>query len=287
MYKRQVFFYGHGYGPRGLFFDADADDATVKSLMPLSTLSDALDLVGERAAVVVFRACQASTLEAAYQLRDTGHFMLASQSIVPIAGVWPWETFLASLTPGAASGAVALDIAEQLARFLDTPANRDPFADVPYSLVDLGAAGAIVEPLTALADALDAARSDAPRRAACAAALEASRVGFPDDQAAPGDPALLDVATMCEQLARLERDPVAGPARALGAVVERRLVTWHRSQQGRHRGVGLYYRPVHAADVRRSHVYKETLAEWDAMQYRQLALSQATGWDRIALDPLR
>ena len=37
-----VFFYGHGYGPRGLFFDADADDASVKSLMPLSTLSDAL-----------------------------------------------------------------------------------------------------------------------------------------------------------------------------------------------------------------------------------------------------
>ena len=164
--------------------------------------------------------------------------MLASQSIVPIAGVWPWETFLASLTPGAASGAVALDIAEQLARFLDTPANRDPFADVPYSLVDLGAAGAIVEPLTALADALDAARTDAGRRSACAAALEASRVGFPDDHAAPGDPALLDVATMCEHLARLERDPVAGPARALGEVVERRLVTWHRSQRDRHRGVG-------------------------------------------------
>ena len=70
-----VFFYGHGYGPRGLFFDADADDASVKSLMPLSTLSDALDLVGERAAVIVFRACQASTLEAAYQLRDAGQFM--------------------------------------------------------------------------------------------------------------------------------------------------------------------------------------------------------------------
>jgi len=282
-----VFFYGHGYGPRGLFFDADADDASVKSLMPLSTLSDALDLVGERAALIVFRACQASTLEAAYQLRDAGQFMLASQSIVPIAGVWPWDTFLAALKPGAASGDVALDIAEQLARFLETPANRDPFADVPYSLVDLGAASAIVEPLKALGDALDSARSDAARRSACAAALEASRVGFPDDQAAPGDPALLDVATMCEHLARLERDPVAGPARALGEVVERRLVIWHRSQRDRHRGVGLYYRPVHAADVHRSHVYKEALAEWDAMQYRQLALSQATGWDRIALDPLR
>ena len=125
--------------------------------------------------------------------------MLASQSIVPIAGIWPWGTFLTALKPGATSGDVARDIAEQLALFLETPANRDPFADVPYSLIDLGAAGAIAEPLKALADALDAARTDAARRPACAAALEAARVGFPNDQAAPGDPALLDVPTMCEQ----------------------------------------------------------------------------------------
>ena len=72
--------------------------------MPLTTLSDSLDLVGERAAVIVFRACQANTLETAYQLRDAGQFMLASQSIVPIAGVWPWRTFLATLKPGAAVG---------------------------------------------------------------------------------------------------------------------------------------------------------------------------------------
>jgi hypothetical protein len=282
-----VFFYGHGYGPRGLFFDADDDDASIKSLMPLSTLSDALDTLGERAAVIVFRACQAGTLEAAYQLRDAGQFMIASQSIVPIAGVWPWATFLTALTPSASSGDVALGIAEQLARFLETPANRDPFADVPYSVVDLGAAGAVVDPLKALADALDGARGDTVRVAACAAALEAARIGFPNDPAAPGDPALLDVSTMCEHLARLERDPVAGPARALAQVVERRLVTWQHSQQGRHRGIGLYYRPVKAAHANRSHLYKEALAEWDATQYRQLALSQVTGWDRLALDPLR
>ncbi len=282
-----VFFYGHGYGPRGLFFDAESDDASVKSLMPLSTLSDALDAVGERAAVIVFRACQAGTLEAAYELRDAGQFMLASQSIVPIAGVWPWGTFLTALKPSATSGDVALGIAEQLALFLETPANRDPFADVPYSLVDLGAADAVVGPLKALASALDAARGDAGRVAACATALEAARIGFPNDPAAPGDPALLDVTTMCEHLARLERDPVAGPARALAEVVDRRLVTWHRSQQGRHRGIGLYYRPVKAAHANRSHLYKEALAEWDATNYRQLALSQATGWDRLALDPLR
>src|SRR5205085_1517886 len=104
---------------------------------------------------------------------------------------------------------------------------------------------------------------------------------------APGDPALLDVSTMCEHLARLAHDPVAGPARALAELVEKRLVTWHHSQQDRHRGIGVYYRPVQAAQAKRSHLYKEALADWDAAQYRQLALSRATGWDRIALDPLR
>ena len=243
--------------------------------------------MGERAAVIVFRACLANTLETAYQLRDAAEFMLASQSIVPIAGIWPWGSFLTSLMPGAASGDVAQAIARQLALFLETPENRDPFADVPYSLIDLGAASAIAEPLKALADALETARADAGRTSACAAALEAARVGFPDDRSAPGDPALLDVPTMCDNLRKLARDPVAGPARALGEVVERQLVKWHHSQKGHHRGTGLFYKPVAAKHVGRSHLYEEGTAAGDAELYKQLALSQATGWDRIALNPLR
>ena len=125
-----LFFYGHGYGPLGLFFDAESDDASVKSTMALTSLSESLEAAGERAAVIVFRACLANTLETAYQLRDAAEFMLASQSIVPIAGIWPWGSFLTSLMPGAASGDVALAIARQLALFLEEPANRDPFADV-------------------------------------------------------------------------------------------------------------------------------------------------------------
>ena len=240
-----------------------------------------------RAAVIVFRSCQANTLETAYQLCDAAEFMLASQSIVPIAGIWPWGSFLTSLMPGAASGDVAQAIARQLALFLETPENRDPFADVPYSLIDLGAASAIAEPLKALADALETARADAGRTSACAAALEAARVGFPDDRSAPGDPALLDVPTMCDNLKKLARDPVAGPARALGEVVERQLVKWHHSQKGHHRGTGLFYKPAAAKHVGRSHLYEEGTAAGDAELYKQLALSQATGWDRIALNPLR
>ena len=281
-----LFFYGHGYGPLGLFFDAESNDPTAKATMALTSLSESLNTVGERAAVIVFRACLANTLETAYQLRDAGEFMLASQSIVPIAGIWPWASFLTSLMPGAPSGDVAQAIAQQLALFLATPENRDPFADVPYSLIDLGAASAIADPLKALVDALETARTDAGRASRCAAALEASRVGFPDDSSAPGDPALLDVPTMCDNLGKLSRDPVAAPARALGEVVERQLVKWHRSQKGHHRGIGLYYKPVTAEHVKRSILYDEGTASGDEGHYRQLALSQATGWDRIGLNPL-
>jgi hypothetical protein len=213
--------------------------------------------------------------------------MLASQSLVPVAGIWPWRSFLAQLTPGATSEEVAHAIGDQLALFLETPANRDPFADVPYSLVDLGAADAIAAPLRAIADALESARTAAARAAACAAALEAARIGFVDDVSAPGDPALLDVPTMCENLARLDPDPVAAPARALADLVKGQLVKWHRSQQDHHRGIGLFCKPTKADQIRRSHLYEEGTAEGDARHYRQLALSKATGWDRIALDPLR
>ena len=92
---------------------------------------------------------------------------------------------------------------------------------------------------------------------------------------------------MCDNLKKLARDPVAGPARALGEVVERQLVKWHHSQKGHHRGTGLFYKPVAAKHVGRSHLYEEGTAAGDAELYKQLALSQATGWDRIALNPLR
>ena len=48
-------------------------------------------------------------------------------------------------------------------------------------------------------------------------ALEAARIGFPNDYASPGDPALLDVSTMCDNLTKLSGDAVAGPAQALDA----------------------------------------------------------------------
>jgi hypothetical protein len=282
-----VTFYGHAYGPMGLFFDADARTRSANTLR-LNDLASSIEGIEGKAAVVIFRDCFMNTLETAYQLRRAAEFMLASQSVVPVAGVWPWLQFMTTLMPSAVSGDVGRALAVQLAHFLDEPANRGPFEDVPYSLIDLEEAETIVKPLKALADALDGARGDAKRSTACAKALEASRIGYPDDPSNPGDPALLDVPTLCDKLGALGTDPVAGPARALGDAVRDRLVRWHHSQKKTYQGISLYYQPVKPHDVERSFIMSGNAedAAKDAEYYGRLALCEATGWHRIALNPL-
>ena len=282
-----VSFYGHASGPMGMFYDTEHGKREAATLR-LNDLADAFDADAGKASVIVFRDCFMNTIETAYQLRHVSEYLIASQAEAPIAGVWPWLNFMASLMPGAASADVARAVAMQLGRFLDEPANRGPFADVPYSLIDLSAADAIVEPLTALAGALQDARKNAKRRAACVEALERARIGIPSDASNPGDPALLDVPTMCENLGALGRTAVATAARRLGRVVQEQLVAWHHSQKGVHRGISLYYRPTtpHHREQSFIEAASEEAAAIDAAYYRQLALSTATGWDRIALDPL-
>jgi len=207
--------------------------------------------------------------------------------VVPIAGIWPWRDLMADLKPDVTTSAVAEALATRIGTFLDDEANREPFADAPLSLIDVGAAEAVAGPLKALADVLDEARADPRRCRACAQALDGARVGYPDDPSSPGDPALLDVPTMCDNLQRLESDPVAGPARALGDIVRSRLVTYHHAQTERFKGISVYYKPVRRSDFKRSHIQADgEVGEQDAVDYRQLALNLDTGWDRIALNPL-
>jgi hypothetical protein len=282
-----VTFYGHAYGPMGLFFDADARQRNAATLR-LNDLASSIEGIEGKAAVVIFRDCFMNTLETAYQLRRAAEFMLASQSVVPVAGVWPWLQFMTALMPSAVSGDVGRALAVQLAHFLDEPANRGPFDDVPYSLIDLEEAETIVKPLTELVNAIDAARADGKRSAACAKALEGSRIGYPDDPSNPGDPALLDVPTLCDKLQALGADPVAAPARALGTAVRDRLVRWHHSQKQSYQGISLYYQPVKPHDIERSFIMSGNAedAAKDAEYYAKLALCEATGWHRIALNPL-
>lgn len=282
-----VSFFGHAAGPLGVFSDSTPGNALHDTLR-LPALVRAFSGSTARAAVVVFRDCFMNCLEVAYQMRNTAEFVVATQALAPATGTWPWKAFMASLTPGASAHDAGLGLAKALAAYLDDPEHRSGFAAVPYSLLDLSAADQVAAALTALVDALDAARLDPVRARACGKALEASRVGSPESAAVPGDPALLDVPTMCVRLSRLTGDPVATAATALGRVVGAKLVRWHHSQTRHHRGTGLFYKPVTEEDLQRSYLQavEEAAANDDAAHYRALALSKATGWHRIALHPL-
>lgn len=279
-----VSFYGHAYGPMGLFYDNDQDGPESTSL-GLSALANSLEAVDGRAAVLVFRNCLVNTLETAYEVRDVAQFMVATQALAPISGVWPWKFFATALMPGAPSGDVATAIAQQLSLFLEAPENRGSIADVPYTAIDLDAADAIVEPLNALAGALESARGDRQRESACARALEGARMGHTDTDARPGDPAIIDVPTMCRKLGALAGDPVEAPAKALEEIVRTRLVRWHGSRGNNYHGISVYYQPTGENEKRSCIFYPETEAA-DKSRYRKLALSRASNWHRIALAPL-
>ena len=282
-----VSFFGHAAGPMGVFSDTDPGDVFHDTLR-LPALVNAFKGCDNRAAVVVFRDCFMNCLEAIYQLRDSTEFIVATQALAPAVGTWPWKAFMASLTPEASAYEAGLGLTKALAAYLDDPAHRSGFDAVPYSLIDTSAAGQVATCLTAVVEALEAARQDPARARACAKALEASRVGSPESATVPGDPALLDVPTMCGRLAALKGDPVAAAAVALGRVVGSRLVRWHHSQTRAHLGTSLFYKPVRPDDLHRSYLQAEdeTVASDDAAHYRVLALSRATGWHRIALHPL-
>lgn len=282
-----VSFFGHAAGPLGVFSDSVPGDALHDTLR-LPALVNAFKGCASRAAVVVFRDCFMNCLEATYQLRQATEYIVATQALAPAIGTWPWKAFMATLTPDASPYTAGLGLAKALASYLDDPAHRSGFDAVPYSLLDTSAADQVAKSLAGLVEALEAARQDPARARACAKALESSRVGSPESRKIPGDPALLDVPTMCGRLAALKGDPVAAAAVALGRVVGSKLVRWHHSQTRDHLGASLFYKPVRADDLRRSYLQAEdeTVANDDAAHYRALALSKATGWHRIALDPL-
>ncbi len=266
-----ISFFGHAAGPLGVFSDSVPGDALHDTLR-LPALVNAFKGCENRAAVVVFRDCFMNCLEAIYQLRDSTEFIVATQALAPAVGTWPWKAFMASLTPEASAYEAGLGLTKALAAYLDDPAHRSGFDAVPYTLIDTSAAGQVATGLSAVVEALEAARQDPARARACAKALEASRVGSPESAKVPGDPALLDVPTMCGRLAALKGDPVAAAAVALGRVVGSRLVRWHHSQTRNHLGTSLFYKPVRPDDLHRSYLQAE---DETVARRRRRALSRA------------
>jgi hypothetical protein len=281
-----IFFYGHAFGPMGLFYDR-APGESAPSTLRLNTLASALSSEDGPAEVILFRDCFMDTLETACQLHGVARYIIATQAEAPIAGQWPWVSIMSALMESASSSDVAGALALQLAGHFDQKENRGPLADVPYSLIDIEAAQVVLEPMKSLTVALDASRSDPARRKECAQALERARLGRPDTPARPGDPALLDVPTMCDNLQKVSSDSIVNAARAVGDVTNR-TIRLHHSQKGRFRGLSIYYKPVEKHDLERSFIQASTERDklLDNQYYESLAMNQATGWHRVALDPL-
>jgi cysteine peptidase C11 family protein len=281
-----IYFFGHAFGPMGLFFDRETQAREPNSLR-LNDLADAIERDEGHASIILFRDCFMGTLETAFQLKSCADFVIASQAEAPIAGVWPWKTFMASLGDGRSSLDIGTELAKSLADFMKQDRNRGGFADVPYSLFDLSVSPGVVEPLKALVHALESARNDPGRLKKCSDALEEARIGTSNNPKSPGDPALIDVRTTLEKLVELAPDPVAQPSRTL-AMLLKKLVPFSFTLLGQHRGVSLYYKPTKQGDLNASvlEAADPREAKKDADQYRRLALCKDSDWGRFALDPL-
>jgi hypothetical protein len=280
-------FSGHSFGPMGMFYDSRTG-ASSPHVLRLTHLARALTSKDGPIEVVLFRDCFMDTLEAAFELHGAVRFMIATQAQAPILGVWPWLNLLAALTPSVDSADAARSLALQMEDFFSHKSGLGALHVVPCALIDIESAQQVARPLKRLVVALNKARQDTARRRACGKALERARLGQNLGYSRPGDPAVLDVPTMCRNLQELNDDLVGPPARALGDVVQNRVITSFHVSRGPFRGLGLYYKPTTRRDLEASFVQADDERDRrsDERYYRSLALSRATGWDQIALNPL-
>jgi cysteine peptidase C11 family protein len=274
-----IFFFGHAAGPAGLFFD-NPPGGRIPHAMSLAELGRAV----RSADVVVFRDCWMSTLEVAYQLHGVAKFAIATQGQATLRGRWPYADLFAILQASANGNeaAVARALTMRIGSHYDVRSNRFRFDTVPFTLLDLRRIDRLTTPLRRLAKELAASRSNRAAFPSVRRALERARSGNVESATRPGDNALLDLHNLCDNLLTSSR---SGALRKAAGTLKAALPTvsaFHHSQSNHFSGVSIYYRPLTDASVDRSFV-----APLEPSMYRSLALNQATGWHRIALNPLR
>ena len=175
--------WGHAYG---LGFGRDhGDQLTLKelasALAPFKA-SGKLDLLGAN-------ACAMSYAEAAYELRNSAQFMVASEISVPYAG-WPYEEILRDLVRNPQMKAAALG-KKIIERYVESLGGQN----VALTLLDLKKAGGLRSRVSALARAVTASlRRDRTRNQTIDAFLDTAH----------GDVRpLIDLLDLCEHLQTL------------------------------------------------------------------------------------
>src|SRR6185295_20386056 len=91
--------------------------------------------------IIAFKDCFMSTLEAAYELKGSADYILASQEIVPIQG-WPYRNIfdqLAKHQDGKDAKLAAKAILNELHSHYAIKENRHKQPRVPFTLLDTSA----------------------------------------------------------------------------------------------------------------------------------------------------
>jgi hypothetical protein len=268
-----ILFWGHSFGPMGLFDDG----RTAAALPRVATAIGAAD-------IVLFKDCLMSTLETAYEMKDVAKYAIGSQSVIPIKGVWPYTDLFAILQTARSDNelSVARALAARLGTHYDDERNRAGFAEVPMSMLDLSRVEAMTEPLKQLVNELRALDKSTAKKVR--ERFEDARAGRGiDNQQHPGDRALLDFTTLCRNLLELET-PARKSAEALSGQL-RTLVPWAHSQRNTFHGIGIYYvclEPDVLQPIVRSIVQIEVLG--NRRRYTNLTLNKDTEWSTVALE---
>ncbi len=163
--------WGHGTGWRGgsyLAGDAVAPmkavavDATSGTYMTVAGLGDALS--GENLSVIGFDTCFGALLEVAYELRDCGSALVASEGPVRETG-WDYASLYSAVDGGSAAGALTAAMVDQFG------ASYGSVGNATISAVDLSAVAPLLSAFNAWSSSLAAIISTAPEQAAVRAAL--------------------------------------------------------------------------------------------------------------------
>jgi hypothetical protein len=276
-----VHFWGHSSGPVGLFFEKSPPNLRPHGLT-LPELGYAFEhsrrILGQLVDIVLLKDCWMSTLEAASELRDGAKFMVSSQSLVPIDG-WPYKEMFGCLSAGD-TATVAAGLVETLGDYYDIATNRPKLSEVSFGAIDVDATRAVDEPLRALVSRLDGL-DDADLATSRTALLRSSR----------GDPALIDIVTMCEKLSDLPDVELGRHAADLKRAVKASAIA-RRPEPSVFQGLSLLYLPCGATPVEQaqdSFIVPAFFAPGlnAARDYRTLELSKNTEWQRVGLENYR
>ena len=179
---------------------------------------------GKRLDVLGFDACDLSTIEVAYRLREFADYLLASQTIIPLPG-WPYHRVLdqlrksqgrAPMTPENLGEYVVRRFCERYSQVRPSVSDRNGVS-VSLTLLDLRKAAEVFDKTEALARgilALSASEENARE-------IQTVKDCFQLAQTSPAKP-FVDVATLCLHLWRNCRaKEVRIPAIALGNLLIR------------------------------------------------------------------